>query len=150
MNAENPIYAAYLAAVYERLGAKIEQYRLPPPAFEAMQAEFVGLDLEQNSLSVRFPVLETEMNPYHIMQGGMIAAAIDNAIGPLSVLVAPANVTRRMEIVYSTPVQLETGWITVRARLVERAEPRLVFKAEVFNPHGQRLVRARAEHWILS
>jgi len=34
------------------------------------------------------------------MQGGMIAAAVDNTIGPLSFLVAAPNVTRRLEMKY--------------------------------------------------
>jgi len=33
----------------------------------------------------------------------MVAAAADNTLGPLSVLVAPPNLTRRMEITYARP-----------------------------------------------
>ena len=93
--------------VRERLGDKIVQFRIPPPVFVSMQAEVVAFDPEEASLTVRFPVLEKDLNPYHTMQGGMIAAAIDNTLGPLSMLVAPPNVTRQLEVTYSRPITLE-------------------------------------------
>lgn len=132
----------------DRLGDRIEEYAFPPPVFAAMQGEFVSLDLEAGTLSARFPVLAHYLNPYGTMQGGMIAAAVDNTLGPLSVLVAPPNVTRRLEITYSQPVSPEMGHLVVTAQLLDRQGRRLTFKAEVRSPAGQRLARAKATHWI--
>ena len=128
---------------------RLDQYLFPPPVFTTMQAEFLAYDPEKNLLSVRFPVLESWLNPYGIVQGGMVAAAIDNAIGPLSVLVAPPNVTRQMELKYSRAVTPEIEHITVNAWLVERDGRWLTFKAEARDPQGLRLTRAKAVHWIL-
>lgn len=133
----------------ERLGDGIDDYTLPPPVFVAMRGQFLDADLDAGVLRARFPVLERYMNPYDTMQGGMIAAAVDNTIGPLSVLVAPPNVTRRLRMTYSRPVTLEMGHIVVRAELLERDERWLFFRAEVHGPEGQRLTRSRAKHWIL-
>ena len=138
-----------MAILQTRLGDRLDQYLVPPPVFKAMQAEFQDFDAEKNSLSVRFPVLGSWLNPYGMVQGGMVAAAIDNAIGPLSVLVAPPNVTRHMELKYSRAVTSETEFITVTAWLVEQDGRWLTFKAEARNPEGQRLTRAKAVHWIL-
>jgi acyl-coenzyme A thioesterase PaaI-like protein len=138
-----------MALLKNRLGDRLDEYAFPPPVFLAMQGEFSAYDPESNTLSVRFPVLENWLNPYGIMQGGMVAAAIDNTIGPLSVLVAPPNVTRHMELKYSRAVTPEADFITVKACLVERNGRWLTFKAEVRDPQGQRLVRAKAVHWIL-
>jgi acyl-coenzyme A thioesterase PaaI-like protein len=132
-----------------RLGDHLDQYLFPPPVFTAMQAEFTAYDPEKQLLSVRFPVLEGWLNPYGIMQGGMVAAAIDNTIGPLSVLVAPPNVTRHMELKYSRAVTPEAEFITVNAWLFEQDGRWLTFKAEARNLDGQRLTRAKAVHWIL-
>jgi hypothetical protein len=41
------------------------------------------------------------------MQGGMIATAVDNTIGPLRDVVAPPNVTRTLEMRNSHPVNSE-------------------------------------------
>ena len=130
-------------------GDHLEAFAFPPPVFAAMQGEFLDFDQEQNILSVRFPVLESWLNPYGIMQGGMVAAAIDNTIGPLSALVASANVTRHMELKYSRSATTEMKFIDVTAKLVERDGRWLTFKAEARDPADRRLVRAKAVHWIL-
>jgi acyl-coenzyme A thioesterase PaaI-like protein len=133
----------------ERLGDRVEEFVFPPPVFVHMEGRFSGFDLDRGLLSVRFPVYERYLNPYGSMQGGMVAAAIDNTLGPLSVLVAPPNVTRHLEIKYSRPVTLEMGHIEITARLIEKRGRRLFFAAEVRDPGGKRLARARAVHWIM-
>jgi acyl-coenzyme A thioesterase PaaI-like protein len=137
-------------ALIRRHGGNLEGFRLPPPAFSTMQGELLAFDEEAGTLEVRFPVLESQLNPYHTMQGGFLAAAADNAFGPLSLLVAPPNVTRRMELTYNRPASLETGYILVRARLVSRNERQLELIADIYDPQGRRLARARATHWILA
>ncbi len=65
---------------------------VPPPSFIDMNAEIVGY-IKNKSIVVRFPVRETQTNPMGFMQGGYIAAAFDNAYGPLSYLVAKKPTT---------------------------------------------------------
>jgi acyl-coenzyme A thioesterase PaaI-like protein len=130
-------------------GEHLDEYTFPPPVFTAMQGEFLDFDPEKGVLSVRFPVLRRWLNPYGIMQGGMVAAAMDNTIGPLSALVAPANVTRHMELKYSRSATPEMTYIIVTAHLVGKDGRWLTFKATARDPQDQRLVRAKATHWIL-
>lgn len=139
----------YLRILREKFQDRIHEYLMPPPIFLEMKGEVVSIDLEYSALSVRFPVLEKYLNPYRIMQGGMIAAAIDNTLGPLSVAVAPPSVTRSLEIKYSQPALVEMGYILVQARLVERREPKLLFEAKVTGPEGNRLATCKAVHWIV-
>jgi hypothetical protein len=54
-----------------------------------------------------------------------------------------------MDLKFSRAVTTEIGFITVVAQLVERKNRWLTFTAEANNPQGQRLVRAKAKHWIL-
>ena len=77
----------------EILGDKIDDFLLPPPSFTVMQCEIIAYDEKHKSLIIKLPVLEQWLNPYGTMQGGMIDAAIDNAVGPLSLLIAPLNMT---------------------------------------------------------
>jgi acyl-coenzyme A thioesterase PaaI-like protein len=133
----------------ERLGDNLEGYLFPPPVFQAMEGKFISLDLDLGTLTTEFPVLERFLNPYQTLQGGILAAAVDNTVGPLSVLVAPPNVTRRLEMTYSLPATRETGRILVNAKFNERDGRRLYFTAEVRDPAGQRLARARAVHYLL-
>ena len=127
----------------------MEKYAFPPPVFTSLEGEFLSLDLENGSLEARFPVLGRYLNPYGTLQGGMVAAAIDNTLGPLSVLVARPNVTRRLEMTYSMPVIPEMEQIIVKASFLERKERFLYFKAFVRSPEGKRLARAKATHWII-
>lgn len=136
-------------AIRNKLGDKADQFIIPPPVFTTLHGEFLAFDPGEGVLKTRFPVLEDYLNPYGVMQGGMVAAAIDNTLGPLSMLLAPPNVTRHLELTYSRPVTLDMGYIVVVARLLERDGKQLLFKAEVFDEQGSRLVRAKAMHWIL-
>lgn len=136
-------------ALRNRLGDRLGEYVIPPPVFVAMQGEFLRFDLDDGSLTARFPVLGDYLNPFGAMQGGMIAAAVDNTLGPLSVLVAPRNVTRRLEVTYSRPITPDLGTIVVVGKLLERAGRRLFFKADVRDEAGVRLARAKAVHWVV-
>ena len=126
-----------------------KRFTMPPPVFVAMQGSLVGFDPEENILQARFPVLHEQLNPYGSMQGGMIAAAIDNTIGPLSMLVAPPSFTRRLEIKYRQSVTQAIGRVTVRAKLVEQKKRQLFFTASVLDDEGNELASAKATHWVI-
>ena len=132
----------------ERYGDRLDEFLLPPPVYEFLGSEFVSFDQEKGELVVRFPVRSEWQNPYHIIQGGMLAAAIDNTLGPLSMLLAPPNVTRRMEVKYSTSATVDMKYITVTGRLLGQDGQQLRLWAEVRGPKGELLARARATHWI--
>jgi acyl-coenzyme A thioesterase PaaI-like protein len=147
MSDSEPVPAHEL--VEQRLADLHGRYAVPPPVFTSMQGQFLAFDADAALLTVRFPVLEEQLNPYGSMQGGMLAAAIDNALGPLSMLLAPPNLTRRLEVKYSRPATPDMGYVIVKARLIGRDDPWLRFSAEVRDPRGTLLARAQAVHWIL-
>jgi acyl-coenzyme A thioesterase PaaI-like protein len=133
----------------DRLGDKTDDYLIPPPVFEFMRGEFLTVDIDAEQIKTRFPVLAEYQNPYRIMQGGMVAAAVDNTIGPLSFLVAPFNVTRRLEMKYSRGITNDIEFIFVEAKLLSRQERRLTFNATVRDQDGTLLATGRASHWIV-
>jgi len=145
----DPLSIQVVDILRRRFADRMDQYAFPPPVFAAMQGEFLEIDLENGTLTVKFPVLESYLNPYGTMQGGMIAAAVDNTLGPLSVLVAPPNVTRRLELAYSKPVTPDLEQIIVTGRHLERKDRWLFFRADVYDSDGNRLARAKAVHWII-
>jgi len=118
------------------LDDKINDFTLPPPIFEIMQCEIIEYNEEDKSLIVRLPVLEKWQNPYGTMQGGMIDAAIDNAVGPLSLLVAPMNMTRTIETKILKAITMDVETIYVKAKLLEEKKRRLTFEAEVVDVEG--------------
>lgn len=118
--------------------------RLPPPVFTELGGTFLAFDKEAATLRVRFPVEERFQNPAGFLQGGVIVAAIDNAVGPLSYLVAPPSVTSQMDTTFLRPVTPADAFIEVEARFVERSGRQLVLDARVTNPAGQTVALARA------
>jgi acyl-coenzyme A thioesterase PaaI-like protein len=143
------LFAELMEIVRNRMGDQINRYQFPPPVFETMQGEFQEINPEAGTLTARFPILEEYSNPYGTMQGGMIAAAVDNSIGPLSVMVAPANVTRTLETKYNQPVRIEMDWIIVKAKYIQREGRKLFFEARVESPEGEPLAKSKAVHWIV-
>jgi acyl-coenzyme A thioesterase PaaI-like protein len=133
----------------ERLGDEFNNYDFPPPVFAALEGSFQDLDLEGGILTARFPILSRFLNPFGTLQGGIIAAAVDNTLGPLSVLVAPPNVTRELDLTYSHPIRPELGYFEVSAKFIRRDDLRLHFTAEVRDLDQKRLARARAVHYII-
>ncbi len=130
-------------------GSGDDRLLMPPPVFETMQGEFIGFDQKNKILKARFPVLNEQLNPYGSMQGGMVAAAIDNTLGPLSMLVAPPNFTRRLEIKYRRPVTPGLNYITVIGKFIEQKKRQLFFRASVVDDEGNELANGKAVHWII-
>ncbi len=128
---------------------------LPPPVFAAMQTDMQDYrpgDAETHVGAVmvaRFPMLEQHQNPMGHMQGGMVAAAVDNVIGPLSYLVAPPSATAQLSVTYLAPVTPDLAYIEVTARLTHRGGRQLVFEATVADPDGKTLAVANATQTIL-
>ena len=149
MRDHSALLSLVVDAIHDRLGERVDEYLIPPPAFVTMQGEIHAFDEESGVLATRFPVLEKHLNAYGSMQGGMVAAAVDNTLHPLSMLVAPPNVTRRLQVKYSRPVTPDLEYITVKGRLLERRGQWLTFGAEVRDQEGVLLARARAVHWIV-
>ena len=123
--------------------------QIPPPVLEVTNGEVVHFDAEKGCLEIRFPVRREHLNPYGSVQGGMIATAVDNTIGPLSMLVAPPNYTRHLALKYRRPIVPSMEFFIIRAHLMERQERQLTFEARVFDPQQRELVRATAQHWIV-
>lgn len=122
---------------------------LPPPSFTIMQSEIIEYNESERSLIVKIPVLEYWLNPYQTMQGGFINAAIDNAVGPLSLLVAPVNMTRTMETKFLKSIPLDTEYIYVHASLDERRKKRLTFHVTVEDDKGDVFSQSKVVNFIL-
>ena len=114
-----------------------------------MKGEVFDYKNKKESLTNRFPVLNEQLNPYGNMQGGIIAAAIDNTIGPLSMLVSPPNFTRYLNVKYGKTVSPELDYIYVTARFTGKKKRQLFFEAVVEDSNGNKLASAKAIHWVI-
>jgi acyl-coenzyme A thioesterase PaaI-like protein len=131
------------------LGDKIEEFKLPPPSFELMRCEIVEYDAHEQLMIVKMPVLEDWQNPFGGMQGGLINGAVDNAVGPLSLLVAGANMTRYMETKFIKAITMEIAFIYVKAKLVEQKKRRLSFEVTVEDGFGEIYVQSKVVNFLI-
>jgi acyl-coenzyme A thioesterase PaaI-like protein len=138
-----------LQVLEARYGQGLKDFLLPPPSFGWMQGELVDFDPQAGTLITRFPVRPEYLNPHRIVQGGILAAAVDNTLGPLSMLMAPPNVTRRLEMKYSRPLSVESEWMQVTGKLLDSQGRQLRLSAEVRDSAGRLIARASALHWIV-
>lgn len=113
-----------------------------------MQGEFLAYE-EGEWLSARFPLLESYRNPMGTMQAGFVLAALDNAMGPLTYLIAPPSVGRDFMVRFVRPVAIELDYIYCTARLVERTRKQLFVTAEARSAAGKTLARCDASCQIL-
>ena len=131
------------------LGEKVKDFILPPESFTVMQAEIIEFSAKEKRLITKMPVLSSWNNPYGTMQGGFINAAIDNAVGPLSMLVAPLNMTRTMESKFIKPITHDMETIYVQVTLIEEKKKRLTFEALVMDASENIYVKATVVNWIV-
>ena len=143
------IPAKLLPLLEEKLQGRMDEIQFPPPVFEAMQGEVLDYDPETETLINRFPVLDEHLNPYGNMQGGIIAAAIDNTIGPLSMIVSPPNFTRYMNLKYGRVVSPDLAYINVTATFIKKNKRQLFFEAVVKDSEGNKLASAKSTHWVI-
>lgn len=127
----------------------VEHMQLPPPCFVEMQGEFIHFDADTATLVARFPVQQRYENPMRFMQGGFLAAALDNTIGPLSFLVAPPSVTSSFNVSYLRPITPEMAHFTVEATVTERTRRNLYFVGKALSPDGKTLAIANAVQQIV-
>lgn len=133
----------------KKLGDEVKNYTLPPQSFSIMEAEILEYSEEEKSILVKMPVLDLWLNPYGTMQGGMIIGAIDNAVGPLSLLAAPLNMTRGIDSKLLKAITLEIKDIFVDAKLVEQKKRRLIFEASVQDAQGEVYAKATVTNFII-
>jgi uncharacterized protein (TIGR00369 family) len=121
--------------------------KIPPPIFQLLEGEV--LEVTDTSMTTRYPVKPDYQNPFGYMQGGILAAVIDNTIGPLSFLIAPPSVTTHFNISYVRPVGEDQSFITVKGKLTHKTRRQLFMEAEVFNESDKLICFAHAIHNIL-
>ena len=116
---------------------------IPPRIFEDMEGELVDY-VDGVSLTVRFPVKERYQNPYGFVQGGIVVAAVDNTIGPLSFLLAAPSVTSQLNATFIRPIGPDQTYITVKATVVEKTKKNIHLQADVINGSGKLCVKCFA------
>lgn len=109
---------------------------LPPNIFSEMDGQFLEF-AENESLVARFPNRENYMNPVRFMQGGIITAAIDNTVSPLSYTLGSPCVTKEITTTFKRPITEADSFIYVTAIFDDISDKSVKLRAFVRNEKGR-------------
>lgn len=101
-----------------------------------MNPSFSGCNPEEKSLTLAYQVEEWQLNPHHIMHGGLITTAIDTTFGTLTHYLSPNRIITTVDISISflKPVPLhDTLLVTATANSVGRTLVSLTARATLKN-----------------
>ncbi|WP_411821283.1 PaaI family thioesterase [Leptospira sp. 'Mane'] len=145
---ENQDVDKILREISESFNTGGRKVTVPPPSFIDMDGKMVSY-VKNKSIIVSFPVKENQTNPMGMMQGGYIAAAFDNAFGPLSYLVAKKPTTTiDMNIQYIRGVETNQT-VIVEAKIEAKGFSTIHMTAEMRTEKGKLLATATTNLLIL-
>ena len=114
-----------------------------PPAAETLGWELLAEFPDEGRIDIAFHPNATMLNPGGTVQGGFIAAMLDDAMGPA--LVSSTNGTEMpvsLDINVSFIKPVRPGRVIARGRVVSRTKSTAFLEAELFDQAGNLLARA--------
>ncbi len=118
--------------------------RLPaPPAAETLGWELICEDPEAGTIEIAFHPGHGFLNPHGTVQGGFVAAMLDDVMGPALVSMTdgaclPSSLD--MNVSFIRPVM--PGRVIGRGRVVHLGKTMAFLEAELFDCEGELLARA--------
>ena len=116
-----------------------------PPSAHMMGWSLVSLDAEGGRIEVAFDGKPEFRNPAGYVQGGMLSAMMDDAMGPLLVVHTkgrfyPSTIDLNTQFLRPVPV----GPVSVKARVVRLGRQIAFLEAELFEKSGKLAARSTA------
>ena len=114
-----------------------------PPAAETLGWELVGEFPEDGRIVIAFRPNSTMLNPQGSVQGGFVAAMLDDTMGPALVSLTGGTempVTLDMNVTFLQPVY--PGRVIGKGRVVGRTRSTAFLEAELFDESDVLLARA--------
>jgi uncharacterized protein (TIGR00369 family) len=137
---------------HERAGARsgpfwdvIEGRAPPPPAAVLLGFRLVDIDPDAGTIEVSFRATEQFLNPAGTVQGGFLAAMLDDTLGPALVATLAAGEwapTTDLHVQFLAPAR--PGLITGRGRVVRRGAQMAFLSGELADEDGTLLATAVA------
>ena len=116
-----------------------------PPAAALLGWELVSVDPEAGTIEVAFTATEQFLNPIGMIQGGLLAAMLDDTLGPaLVATLGPGQFapTADLHVQFLRPAH--PGRLTGRGRIVRRGKDIAFMAGELLDDSGQIVAAATA------
>lgn len=117
----------------------------PPPAAALLGWELVEVDPEAGTIEVAFLAGERFVNPVGVVQGGFLAAMLDDTLGPALVATLPEDQfapTLDLHVQFLRPAR--PGRLVGRGRVVKRGREVCFLAGELAGPDGKVVAAATA------
>jgi uncharacterized protein (TIGR00369 family) len=117
----------------------------PPPAATLLGWELVAIDPEAGTIEVAFTASEQFLNPVGAIQGGFLAAMLDDTLGPaLVATLGPGLFAPTTDLHVQFLRQARPGRLTGRGRVVRRGREVAFLAGELLDDSGQVVATAVA------
>jgi len=123
----------------------MEGRRPPPPAAALLGFELLAIDEAQGAIRVRFQARAEFANPIGVVQGGFLAAMLDDTLGPALQCTLGANQfapTLELKVNFVKPAQ--TGTLIAEGRVVARGGSIAFLAGELRTEGGELVATATA------
>ena len=118
---------------------------IPPPVIRAMKTEIEEWDPGRRVV-MTFPTLPRYAGPTGFVQGGVIAAAFDNAFGPVAYTAASSLVVSvALSVSFVRPLAIQEEWFHVEAELVEVTRRFVFVRGEARTRNGRLVATCSSE-----
>ncbi len=117
----------------------------PPPAAGVLGWELVAVDPDAGTIEVAFTASDRFLNPAGVIQGGFLAAMLDDTLGPaLVATLGPGQFapTTDLHVQFLRPAR--PGRLTGRGRIVRRGRDMAFLAGELLDDSGQVVAVAMA------
>jgi uncharacterized protein (TIGR00369 family) len=116
-----------------------------PAASKTLGWTLISIDAKKGEIKLGFDGKAEFANPAGIVQGGMLAAMIDDAMA--SIIIAHFGAKKMpstidLHVHFLRPVRI--GPVTVEAKITERGRTTVFVEAELFEARGKRAAKASA------
>ncbi len=117
----------------------------PPPAAVLLGWQLVAVDPDAGTIEVAFTASDQFLNPVGVIQGGFLAAMLDDTLGPALVATpGPGQFapTTDLHVQFLRPAR--PGRLTGRGRIVRRGKDVAFLAGELLDETGQIVAAATA------
>ncbi len=114
-----------------------------PLCAETLGWELIAEYPDEGRIEIAFHPNESMLNPRGTVQGGFVAAMLDDTMGPALVSSSgdkEAPISLDMNVTFIRPVNL--GLLLGKGRVISRTKQTVFLEAELFDVDGQLLARA--------
>jgi uncharacterized protein (TIGR00369 family) len=114
--------------------AIVEGRASPPASARLVNWRFAGFDEATGVLSSTFEATEAFLNPVGLVQGGMLAAMLDEAMGPVAAAVSRgATLAQTLEMKISFMRAARAGTIHGEGRILQRGRDIIFLEGKLYD-----------------